>query len=80
MIDTRNRGMHFLYWSKRDMATLSKTDFIPKKWNDVTATDLFTMADYKGVKDLYFDLGLYNGDVVTDIKIRNLRLKIYGIK
>ncbi|MES2331689.1 MAG: LTA synthase family protein [Bacteroidota bacterium] len=80
MIDTKNRGMHFLYWSKRDMATLSKKEFVPKQWNDVTATDLFTMDDYKNIKDLYFDLGLYNGPIPTDIKIKNLRLKIYGVK
>jgi uncharacterized sulfatase len=80
MIDTKNRGMHFLYWSKRDMATLSKTEFVPKQWNEVTATDLFTMDDYKNISDLHFDLGLYNGPVVTDIKIKNLRLKLYGVK
>lgn len=80
MIDTKNRGMHFLYWSKRDMATLSKKEFVPKQWNDVTATDLFTMDDYKNIKDLYFDLGMYNGPVVTDLKIKNLKLKIYGVK
>jgi phosphoglycerol transferase MdoB-like AlkP superfamily enzyme len=80
MIDTKNRGMHFLYWSKRDMATLSKKEFVPKQWNEVTATDLFTMDDYKNVKDLYFDLGLYNGPVVTDLTIKNLKLKIYGVK
>lgn len=80
MIDTKNRGMHFLYWSKRDMATLSKKEFVPKQWNDVTATDLFTMDDYKNIRDLYFDLGLYNGPVVTDLRIKNLKLKIYGVK
>ncbi|MES2374755.1 MAG: LTA synthase family protein [Bacteroidota bacterium] len=80
MIDTKNRGMHFLYWSKRDMATLSKKEFVPKQWNDVTATDLFTMDDYKNIKDLHFDLGMYNGPVVTDIKVKNLKLKIYGVK
>ncbi len=62
------------------MATLSKKEFVPKQWNDVTATDLFTMDDYKNIKDLYFDLGLYNGPIPTDIKIKNLRLKIYGVK
>jgi phosphoglycerol transferase MdoB-like AlkP superfamily enzyme len=80
MIDTKNRGMHFLYWSKRDMATLSKKEFVPKQWNDVTATDLFTMDDYKNIKDLHFDLGMYNGPVVTDIKVKNLKLRIYGVK
>lgn len=80
MIDTKNRGMHFLYWSKRDMATLSKKEFVPKQWNDVTATDLFTMDDYKNIRDLHFDLGMYNGPVVTDIKVKNLKLKIYGVK
>lgn len=80
MIDTKNNGMNFLYYSKRDMASLSKNEFVPAQWNMLTATDLFTMSDYKGVKDLYFDLGVYNGPIVTDMKIRNMRLKIYGIK
>ncbi len=80
MIDTKNRGMHFLNWTKRDMATLSKAAFVPKQWNEVTATDLFTMDDYKNIKDLYFDLGLYNGPIVTDLKIKNIRLRIYGVK
>jgi phosphoglycerol transferase MdoB-like AlkP superfamily enzyme len=80
IIDTKNRGMHFLNWTKRNMETLSKSEFIPKQWNNVTATDLFTMDDYKNIKDLWFDLGLYNGPVVTDLRIKNIRLKIYGIK
>ncbi|NCI48310.1 LTA synthase family protein [Sediminibacterium roseum] len=80
MIDTKNRGMNFLNWTKRNMETLTKGDFVPRQWNEVTATDLFTMDDYKKVKDLWFDLGLYNGPIVTDLRIRNIRLKIFGIK
>lgn len=80
MIDTKNRGMHFINWTKRDMATLTKTTFVPGSWNNVTATDLFTMDDYKNIPELYFDLGVYNGPVITDMKVKNLRLRIYGIK
>lgn len=80
MIDTKNKGMHFLYWSKRDLNTLSAADFVPGRWNDISANDLFTLDDYKTVSDLYFDVGLYNGPVVTDLGLRGLHVKIYGIR
>lgn len=80
MIDTRNRGMKFLYWSKRDLATLSQSDFIPGQWNMVTATDLFTLQDYAKVKDLHLDIALYNHPLPIDFGMRQMRVSIYGIK
>ena len=80
MIDTKNRGMRYLYWSKRDLATLSKKEFVPKQWNDISATDLFTMSDYQNIPNLHFELALYNGPIPTDIKVKSLRMRVYGVK
>ena len=79
MIDTKGRRM-YLYYSKRDLATLSKTTFIPKQWNDISATDMFTMSDYKGIKALNFELAVWNSPYPNDFKLRDLRVRIYGIK
>ena len=79
IIDTKGKRM-YLYYSKRDMATLSKTTFIPKKWNDISATDMFTMSDYKDIKALNFELAVWNSPFPNDFKLRDLRVKIYGVK
>ena len=79
MIDTKGIRM-YLYYSKRDLATLSKTTFIPKKWNDISATDLFTMSDYKDIKALNFELAVWNSPFPNDFKLRELHVKIYGVK
>lgn len=80
MIDTKNRGMKFLYWSKRDLATLTLSDFQPRQWNSITATDLFTMSDYSKVKDLHLDMALYNEPWPVDLLMRRMRVKVYGIR
>lgn len=80
MIDTKNRGMKFLYWSKRDLATLTLSDFQPRQWNSITATDLFTMSDYSKVKDLHLDMALYNEPWPVDLMMRRMRVKVYGIR
>ncbi|MES2003717.1 MAG: LTA synthase family protein [Bacteroidota bacterium] len=80
MIDTKNKGMKFLYWSKRDLATLSQSDFIPKQWNAISATDLFTMSDYNKVKDLHLDMALYNEPWPVDLLLRKMRVRVYGIR
>lgn len=80
MIDAKNRGMKFLYWSKRDLATLSLPDFQPKQWNAITATDLFTLSGYSKIKDLHLDLALYNHPQPIDLLMRGMQVKVYGIR
>ncbi len=80
LIDTREKGKNFLYWSKRDLATLSKNKFQPKIWNDITTHDLFTLSDYKGVKDLHYELALFNTPPGIDLQIRDIRVMVYGVK
>ena len=80
LIDTKNKGKKFLYWSKRDLATLSKNEFQAKQWNDITTNDMFTLSDYSNVKDLYYELALFNTPPGIDLQIKNMRLKVYGVK
>ena len=80
LIDTKNKGKKFLYWSKRDLATLSKNEFQPKQWNDITTNDMFTLSDYSNVKDLYYELALFNTPPGIDLQIKNMRLRVYGVK
>ena len=80
LIDTKAKGKKFLYWSKRDLATLTKNEFVPKQWNDITTNDMFTLSDYGKVKDLYYELALFNTPPGIDLQIRQIRVRVYGVK
>jgi hypothetical protein len=80
LIDNLNGGNNYLYWSKRDIATLSKKEFVPKQWNRVSMADMFTLDDYKKVKDLNFELAIYTDSLPINLKMKNLEVRIYGIK
>jgi hypothetical protein len=80
LIDTRDGGKRFLYWSKRDLATLSSLPFLPEKWNELSVKDLFTLSDYRQVKDLYFELALFGSPNPIHLSYAGLDVKIYGIK
>jgi phosphoglycerol transferase MdoB-like AlkP superfamily enzyme len=80
LIDNYSNGYNYLYWSKRDIATLSKKDFVPKQWNTVNMADMFSLDDYKKVKDLNFELAIYTDSLPINLKLRNLDVKVYGIK
>jgi uncharacterized sulfatase len=80
LIDAKNRGKQFLYWSKRDLATLSRNEFQPKQWNDIITNDMFTLSDYNNVKNLYYELALFNTPPGIDLQIKNMRVRVYGVK
>lgn len=80
LIDNYSNGYNYLYWSKRDIATLSKKDFVPEQWNAVNMADMFSLDDYKKVKDLNFELAIYTDSLPINLKLRNLDVKVYGIR
>lgn len=80
LIDRKDGRKQFLYWSKRDLATLSRLPFLPEKWNDLSVKDLFILADYRQVKDLYFELALFGSPNPIQLSYAGLEVKIYGIK
>lgn len=80
IIDNKNNDRNYLFWSKRDVITLGRAAFLPKQWNALTINDLFTLNDYKGIRDLYFETALYTDKTPIDMQLRQLKVRIYGIK
>ncbi len=80
LIDPKNNGRDYLYWSKRDVATLSKNDFVMGAWNAISVNDLFALDDYKKVKDLVFETAIYTDEVPIKVKLKNWVVRIYGVK
>ncbi|MDB5232128.1 MAG: Sulfatase [Chitinophagaceae bacterium] len=80
LIDTKNNNRHYLYYSKRDIVTLSKTDFIPRQWNSISVNDLFTLDDYRNITDLKFEAAIYTDSIPINLKLQDFKVRVYGIK
>ena len=80
LINTEGNDRNYLVWSKRDIATLSKGDFMPQQWNSISANDIFALDDYKNIKDLNFEVAIYTDFVPINLKIQKCKVRIYGIK
>lgn len=80
LIDTKQNNRNYLYESKRDIVTLSKREFMPGQWNGISANDMFTLNDYKKVKDLKFSTSIYTDSIPINLRIQKLKISIYGIK
>lgn len=80
LIDNMPGSKKFLYWSKRDVVTLSKSDFVPQKWNSISTNDMFPLDDYRKAKNLSFELAIWTDSVPINFKLQDLKVKIYGIK
>jgi uncharacterized sulfatase len=80
MIDTTNHKRNFLFWTNHNIIQMTKKDFVEKQWNTTSTNDLFTIADYKKSKSLVFDLSFFSNVKAINLQMRNLRVKIVGIK
>ncbi len=80
LIDTKNYKRKFLFWTMRDFPSISSSDFIPKQWNAISTNDMFTLDDYKKHKELSFNAGVWTDSIPINFKLRELHIKIYGIK
>ena len=51
-----------------------------KKWNTTTTSDLLTIDEYKNYRNKLFDLSFYTQVLPMNLLMRNLKVKIFGIK
>ena len=80
LIDKEKLAKNYLYWSKRDIVLMTKGNYLPQQWNYVSTNDMFTLDDYKNYNNMIFELALYNGPSQINLKMKNLKVAIYGIK
>jgi uncharacterized sulfatase len=80
LVDRNNFHKKYLYWSKRDIVLMIKNDYQPKNWNHVSTNDMFTLDDYRNYNDMIFELALFNPTVPINLKIKQLKVNIYGIR
>ncbi len=80
MVDTTHQGRNFLFWTHHNIVQIAKGDYIEKKWNTVSTNDMFTLSDYKKYRNLFFDLSFYTQVLPMRLQMRNLKVKVYGVK
>jgi phosphoglycerol transferase MdoB-like AlkP superfamily enzyme len=80
MIDTLKRGRNFVFWTHHNITQIAKGDFVEKQWNAVSTNDMFTLSDYKQYHHMIFDLSFYTQVLPMNLQMRNLKLKLYGVK
>ena len=80
IVEKKNNGRNFLYWTNHDLVALSKHDFIAGQWNSIRSNDMFTIDDYKKTENLNFEVGMYSSVLPVNFKKRNFIVRIYGIK
>ncbi len=79
LIDTTQGNSDFVFYTNHDIVDIAKSEYVEKQWNQVSTNDMFTMDDYKKYKSLFFDLAVFSEKPIN-MQMKNLRLKIYGVK
>ncbi len=80
MIDKLIKGRNFVFWTNHDIVQMTKDTYVEKQWNTVSTNDMFTLSDYKKYRNMVFDLSFYTEVLPMNLQMRNLKVKIYGIK
>jgi len=80
LVDRNGVNKKYLYWSKRDIVLMTKNDYQPKSWNHVSTNDMFTLDDYRNYNNVVFELALFNVRTPINLKMKGLKVTIYGIK
>ena len=80
LVDRLPKASDYLYWAMREVANISKSEFIPQQWNAIETKDMFSLDDYKNKKGLVFNLGIWTDSIPINFQMKDLRVKIYGVK
>lgn len=75
-----NTAKEYLYWTKRDLVLMTKKGYHPMQWNPVSTDDMFELNDYKQYENLSFELSLFRQELPISLKMKNLKVDIYGVK
>lgn len=79
LIDTTKDNWDFVFYTNHDIVDIAKGEYKEQQWNSISTNDMFTMNDYAKYKNIIFDLALYSQQPMN-LQMKNLRLKIYGVK
>jgi len=80
LVDKTGLSKKYLYWSKRDIVLMTKNDYQLKNWNHVSTNDMFTLDDYRNYNNLIFELALFDARRPLNLKMKELKVNIYGIR
>ncbi|MDE3235069.1 MAG: sulfatase-like hydrolase/transferase [Bacteroidota bacterium] len=81
LVDRTNNGRNYLYWANRDVVMITKGDnYVPQQWNSISTNDMFTLSDYRKYKNMVFELAIYTDSIPINLKMKDLNVKIYGVK
>lgn len=79
LIDTTHGNMDYVFYTNHDIVDIVKGGFVEKQWNFTSTNDMMTMDDLAKYNNLVFDLAFYSQKPIN-LQMRNLRLRIYGVK
>ena len=80
IIDTTHKGRNFLFYTNRNIVQMTQGDYVEKKWNTTTTNDLITVEEYKNYRNKFFNLSFYTQVLPMNLFMRNLKVKIFGVK
>jgi len=77
---TQNAKTDTLFISCKSLLDMTETGYKSKQWNTSKAADLFCIDTFNKKQDINISFGFYSFDLASKIKMKNFRLKIYGIE
>jgi phosphoglycerol transferase MdoB-like AlkP superfamily enzyme len=80
LVDIKKKSKNYLYWSNRDIVLMTKNEYLPREWNQVSTNDMFPLDSYRDDNNMVFELGLFTQKVPINLQMKQLRVNIYGIK
>jgi len=79
LVDNTNHSNTYLYWTNKDLASLTKSDYVLHQWNHISTNDMFTLNDYAKVKNLVFKTLIWTDQPSMHFKMKHLNVRIYGV-
>ncbi len=80
LVDSTNNKRNFNFYSNHELVKITKTgEFNASTWNSVATNDMIALKDVVNTNTPYFNVSLYSMKPI-DLEIKNLSIKVWGIK